>query len=45
MYRTALHDGFNKKVINNSILHKGIYIYHIEAEGVIQLTRKLIKMK
>jgi len=41
----ALIDGFNKKVINSSILQKGIYIYHIEAEGVIQLTRKLIKMK
>jgi Secretion system C-terminal sorting domain len=45
MYRTKLKGGLNKNTINSAILPKGIYIYHIEDEGIIQITSKLVKMK
>jgi hypothetical protein len=45
IYRANLQVGTNSKVVNSTILQKGIYIYHIEVNDIIQLTEKLIKMK
>ena len=45
MFRVALESGANKKLIEGNVLQKGIYIYHIECNGAIQLTKKLVKMK
>ena len=45
IYRKGLKSGENKITIGSNMLQKGIYIYHIEANGNIQITQKLVKMK